>query len=517
MLADLEIATPVASSADDGQEVAIAKRRKGGWHHNKPQTFDANPTEDSSLEGLEQIRMSQGLPEKTKSTRRRGAVFFEKYDTLRSSAAHSQEPGPCMVEEELAPWLVARKLSALVKHACQVEGYHYVTDLTSLTDRELEKLGERAKLLPGEMVRLQRVVANGENRRQDVVVGMTSVIHNMDDIVKTAEAGCHLSQSFCWMLVSACVLASVGLVGEDQVVLLASMLVSPLMNPVLATSMGFVLARSDLIKAGIFTTLCALGISIIVGFISGIALAPYLCLLTDEAFEAINSDSISFTHAMVMKGNHTICMEEFGWHSVDEKAQFTWPSPSMMSRMYGRLHIAFIVALFSAIALGMALLSKNMNSVVGVAISVSLLPPAVNCGMLWAIHIITPADPRIEIMRHQSLTGGGISLAITLVNIGTFLVFIPIVFWAACLVYSRRLRKQGGVPQVESSTGAEARMSVAVIAYRNKQLEQRNTLTSAQAALRQTTPAISSPTMMFKTNTTSQWRGTTGTLRAAHI
>ena len=48
------------------------------------------------------------------------------------------------------------------------------------------------------------------------------------------------------------------------------------------------------------------------------------------------------------------------------------------------------IALPSGIGVGLSLLGDNQASLVGVAISASLLPPAVNAGMLWALACLVP-------------------------------------------------------------------------------------------------------------------------------
>lgn len=62
-----------------------------------------------------------------------------------------------------------------------------------------------------------------------------------------------------------------------------------------------------------------------------------------------------------------------------------WPTTEMQARGQARvLWIGTLVALPSGAAVAVSLLSGNQASLVGVAISASLLPPCVNCGLLWA-------------------------------------------------------------------------------------------------------------------------------------
>lgn len=67
----------------------------------------------------------------------------------------------------------------------------------------------------------------------------------------------------------------------------------------------------------------------------------------------------------------------------------TWPTIEMNVR--GQLRtvlVGALVALPSGAAVAISLLSGNQSSLVGVAISASLLPPCVNTGLLWAFGLI---------------------------------------------------------------------------------------------------------------------------------
>ena len=71
----------------------------------------------------------------------------------------------------------------------------------------------------------------------------------------------------------------------------------------------------------------------------------------------------------------------------------------------------------------MSLLDEQTNSLVGVAISASLLPPAVNCGVVWVAYAYYVADKfeiggeNTEYNFQDFYLGGWVSLGLTLVNI----------------------------------------------------------------------------------------------------
>lgn len=95
-------------------------------------------------------------------------------------------------------------------------------------------------------------------------------------------------------------------------------------------------------------------------------------------------------------------------------AEADWPTEEMMSR--GTMTTFFCgipIAFFSGLGVAVGLLDSQTNSLVGVAISASLLPPAVNAGMLWITH-----DPADEPLANE----GTLSLALTLMNIGVIII-----------------------------------------------------------------------------------------------
>jgi Domain of unknown function (DUF389) len=56
------------------------------------------------------------------------------------------------------------------------------------------------------------------------------------------------------------------------------------------------------------------------------------------------------------------------------------------------LYVALPVAFFSGLGVAVSLLDDQTSSLVGVAISASLLPPAVNAGLLWVAFFFAEAD-----------------------------------------------------------------------------------------------------------------------------
>ena len=84
--------------------------------------------------------------------------------------------------------------------------------------------------------------------------------------------------------------------------------------------------------------------------------------------------------------------------------------------------------------MAVSLLDEQTNSLVGVAISASLLPPAVNCGIVWVAYAYYQAGTfevggentnyNFEVFYH----GGWVSLGLTLVNIAMIWISSMIMF-----------------------------------------------------------------------------------------
>ncbi|ELU08060.1 hypothetical protein CAPTEDRAFT_213394 [Capitella teleta] len=166
------------------------------------------------------------------------------------------------------------------------------------------------------------------------------------------------------------IIAAMGLAENSSVVLVASMLVSPIMGPILGGTFGLVIKHRDLCRLGVTNELIGLSICLVVGFIFGLITA------------AANANGAF-------------------WGSTD-----TWPTAEMSSRgMLRSLWVGVLIALPSGAGVALSILGGNAGSLVGVAISASLLPPAVNAGMLWAYALVTaihPPDFDVSLLSNQS-------------------------------------------------------------------------------------------------------------------
>jgi len=214
----------------------------------------------------------------------------------------------------------------------------------------------------------------------------------------------HKSFLHVWYILIAAIIAAAGLGINSAPTVVASMLVSSMMEPIkgMATALRFNYYQ----KQGWKRAFCRAA-----AHFSLLAFDIGLCLLV-----GIVAGSI-FTAEQYTENNCTLT-EQFGGKTdcVANKIQ-------LVGEMHGRgeysgIAVAALVATVSALALVTADKSDNKSALVGIGISASLLPPAVNAGMLWAMW-----GDNYESKTGSNLgTRGWISLALTGVNIGIILL-----------------------------------------------------------------------------------------------
>ncbi|GAB0094505.1 uncharacterized protein DMENIID0001_098120 [Sergentomyia squamirostris] len=168
-------------------------------------------------------------------------------------------------------------------------------------------------------------------------------------VVDGVRAGGSLSFDYLLLIVTADSLAALGLVENNAPNITAAMLVSPLMGPVMSITFGTIISDYELIKVGFISLALGMFISLLFGFIFGLILGT----------------------------------TEMPWGFGD------WPTEEMKGRGNARsLWMGVLWALTSGTGVAVALLQGSAGPLIGVAISASLLPPVVNCGLFWALACI---------------------------------------------------------------------------------------------------------------------------------
>lgn len=252
-----------------------------------------------------------------------------------------------------------------------------------------------------------------------------------DNTLNVIDSGASLSFDFVSFLIIASLIAGTGLGVNSTVTVVASMLVSPMMGPILATVMGTVLYLRQFMSghtAG--RDVHSVGRRLLVkGFVA-------------EAFCLIAAIAIGFIVGLAFWDN----TDTFDWGAtgtVEMRSRTSLPG----------LVVGMVIAIPSGAGVALSLLGSNGNSLVGVAISASLLPPAVNCGMYFAFALNTK---NTELLRL-----GAYSMCLTLINVVSVYISALLTFYvkrAAPLTdaQGRPLRSFFGISDFDAVTQNDA-------------------------------------------------------------
>ncbi|XP_041360345.1 uncharacterized protein LOC121376516 [Gigantopelta aegis] len=190
----------------------------------------------------------------------------------------------------------------------------------------------------------------------------------VNQVIESVESNAQFTFDYLMLIILASIIAGMGLAENSSVVLVASMLISPLMGPILAGVFGTMVSNDELRNLGFKSEIIGLGICVVIGFLFGLV-----------------------TGGVGLKGA--------AWGSTN-----MWPTSEMATRGQLRsLWSGALIALPSGAGVALSVLGGNAGSLVGVAISASLLPPAVNAGMLWAYAILAGiVPPQVTATNHLS-------------------------------------------------------------------------------------------------------------------
>ncbi|EEC16284.1 conserved hypothetical protein [Ixodes scapularis] len=173
-------------------------------------------------------------------------------------------------------------------------------------------------------------------------------------VVEGVRSQGELNFDYVAFVLLAGMIAALGLMDNSVVSIIAAMLVSPLMGPIMAITFGIIIRDRSLIKVGLRSELFGLFLCLTFGFFFGL--------------------TMSYWGDIQGPG---------GW------GPNTWPNSEQTARGQWRsLWVGALVALPSGAGVAMAILGGNSACLVGVAISASLLPPSINCGTLWSLSLM---------------------------------------------------------------------------------------------------------------------------------
>lgn len=239
----------------------------------------------------------------------------------------------------------------------------------------------------------------------------------VEEIYARVDDDCQLCFDFAAMIAVAGLIAGVGLSVNSSVMIVASMLVSPLMGPIVAFTFGTTVRDGRLIANGLCTAAVGVLECFLIGGIIGLIAAVWPAATQD------------------------------------------WPTVEMAARGNAEgLIVGLLFALPSGVGVGLCVTGGGSNALVGVAIAASLLPPCVNCG----INILYAAcgAPNSSHTAASFFRIGGISFALFVLNVICIYITGVLFFWLKKVVKVRKVLSTYSELPVISINGAKPEHSV---------------------------------------------------------
>jgi uncharacterized hydrophobic protein (TIGR00341 family) len=207
----------------------------------------------------------------------------------------------------------------------------------------------------------------------------------VEEIYENVKKQASLSFDFIAFVILAAVMAGYGLIQNNVTVIVASMLLSPLMGPMLGVALGYVVGDQALFIKGTKNELIALALS----FGVGIVMAIVMPLLQPYMITNISND--------IAGGTLTEITRRAGFSPIDVG-----------------------VAIFSGAAVAVSVTRGDMSSLVGVAISAALMPPAVNATLMIVLGLIAGSNPMIWIGLGSALL---LAMNIIIIDVAAIVMF----------------------------------------------------------------------------------------------
>lgn len=175
----------------------------------------------------------------------------------------------------------------------------------------------------------------------------------VEEIYENVKKQSSLSFDFFAFIILAALMAGLGLVQNDATVIVASMLLSPLMGPLMGVALGYVVKDRALFLRGTRNELIGVVLGISVGLVTGLLISLLVPSKLTEIVAAVDG------------GIQTEITRRGSFISLDVG-----------------------IAIFSGAGVALSITRGNMSALVGVAISASIMPPAVNAAMTLVFGVV---------------------------------------------------------------------------------------------------------------------------------
>ncbi|KAG2454156.1 hypothetical protein HYH02_001192 [Chlamydomonas schloesseri] len=239
-----------------------------------------------------------------------------------------------------------------------------------------------------------------------------------EEIYTNVASGTDLSFDYVAFTVVAAVIAGIGLATNNTVMIVASMLVSPLMGPILAISFGTSVKDWYLLSKGMLAEVVGVAVTFVTGLVIG-----FICCAWTNPSNA-----------------------------------YEWPTVEMASRgEVSNLLVGFFFAVPSGAGVALSTTQGGANALVGVAIAASLLPPVTNTGICLAYAMAgafrTGRNPG------QFAYIGGISFCLFLINVVSIYAVCIFLFWVKRVHGVRKqLIRYKDMPAIDPETGCTGQL-----------------------------------------------------------
>jgi uncharacterized hydrophobic protein (TIGR00271 family) len=170
---------------------------------------------------------------------------------------------------------------------------------------------------------------------KDKIAERVSVEEIEKDIIENSEP----SFNYFLFIVLSAIIAGIGLLTNSAIILIASMILSPLMGPILGLSFSIITKNTWVLKRSLISQIVGLLMAISAGLLLGM-----------------------FSRFMIQLPN---------------------PTTEMQIRTFPNL-FDIIISICGGLAVGFTVTGQIKSSIVGIAIALSLMPPASNVGLALA-------------------------------------------------------------------------------------------------------------------------------------
>ena len=194
------------------------------------------------------------------------------------------------------------------------------------------------------------------------------------EIYQNVDSNFHLTFDYLLSIAVASIICGVGLVSEQPTFVTASMLLSPLMGPIMACTLGACVGDYPMLWKGFRNEVYGVLLSLVIGMGVGAA-----------------------------------------WPEKPAGTPSHDPALDVLHYQPSDLAIGAVIALPSGAALALAVTAVMSTTIVGVAIATSLLPPVISCGINGS-RALSYLSRSMHAEMHARLVDSGLAFAMLIIN-----------------------------------------------------------------------------------------------------